>query len=211
MKIVIIDYGIGNVKSIMNAFKKNNITPVLSNQASEIMSADGVILPGVGAFARGMNNLNKLNLVSILRKYTDTGKPFMGICLGMQMLLDESEEFGNTKGLGVISGKVIKLPTQNNQHEKLPHVSWNEIEKKNIEWDNTILDKIERKTNAYFVHSFVADPINKDEILSTTEYSDYRFCSSIKKGNIYGCQFHPEKSGKSGLKILNNFIIMCEK
>ncbi len=210
MKIVIIDYGVGNVRSMINAFKKHSITAILSNEESEIMSADGVVLPGVGAFAHGMKNLNKYNLVEVIKKYINTGKPLMGVCLGMQMLLDESEEFENTEGLGLITGKVIKLPTQNSQYEKLPHVSWNEIKEKGIGWDDTILKQIEGQSDVYFVHSFVADLANEDEVLSTTEYSDYEFCSSIKKGNIYGCQFHPEKSGEVGLKIIENFIKVCK-
>lgn len=211
MKIVIIDYGVGNVRSMINAFKKIGVNPILSNNEDEILSADGVILPGVGAFAHGMENLNRYNLVNIIKQYTDTNKPFMGICLGMQMLLDESEEFTNTKGLGLISGKVIKLPTQNSSYEKLPHVSWNEIKEQNINWDDTILDKVGQQSDMYFVHSFVVSPKNHNEILSTTEYSDYKFCSAVKKGNIYGCQFHPEKSGEIGLKIIANFIKICKE
>ena len=211
MKIVIIDYDVGNVKSMINAFKKVDIEPILSNKEDDIMSADGVILPGVGAFAHGMENLNKYNLINIIKKYVKTSKPFMGICLGMQMLLDESEEFGNTKGLGLISGKVIKLPTQNDSYEKLPHVSWNEIREKYIKWNNTILSSIEQQSDVYFVHSFIVSPKNENEILSTTEYSDYEFCSSVKKDNIYGFQFHPEKSGKIGLKIIENFVKICKE
>lgn len=211
MKIVIIDYDVGNVRSMINAFKKVGVHPILSNNEEEILSADGVILPGVGAFAHGMENLNKYNLVNILKKYTDTNKSFMGICLGMQMLLDESEEFGNTKGLGLIAGKVIKLPTQNSSYEKLPHVSWNEIKEKNTQWNNTILNNVRQQSDMYFVHSFITKLDNEDEILSTTEYSDYEFCSSIKKDNIYGCQFHPEKSGEIGLKIIENFVNICKE
>ncbi len=211
MKIVIIDYDVGNVRSMINALKKVGIEPILSNKEDDIISADGVILPGVGAFSHGMANLNKYNLVNIIKKYTNSNKPFIGICLGMQMLLDESEEFTNTKGLGLISGKVIKLPTQNINYEKLPHVSWNEIKEKKIKWTNTILNKIEQQSDIYFVHSFIANLDNENEILSTTQYSDYEFCSSIKKGNIFGCQFHPEKSGEIGLKIIKNFINICKE
>ncbi|NQY23167.1 MAG: imidazole glycerol phosphate synthase subunit HisH [Campylobacteraceae bacterium] len=211
MKIVIIDYDVGNVRSMINALKKVGIEPILSNKEDDIISADGVILPGVGAFSHGMANLNKYNLVNIIKKYTNSNKPFIGICLGMQMLLDESEEFTNTKGLGLISGKVIKLPTQNINYEKLPHVSWNEIKEKKIKWTNTILNKIEQQSDMYFVHSFIANLDNENEILSTTQYSDYEFCSSIKKGNIFGCQFHPEKSGEIGLKIIKNFINICKE
>jgi len=211
MKIVIIDYDVGNVRSIINALKKVGIDSILSNKEDEIMSADGIILPGVGAFAHGMDKLNQYNLIKIITEYTNTNKPLLGICLGMQMLLDESEEFQNTKGLGLISGKVIKLPVQNSSYEKLPHVSWNEIKKQNINWNDTILDKVEQQSDMYFVHSFIANPTNQNEILSTTEYSDYQFCSSVKKGNIYGCQFHPEKSGEKGLKIIENFIKICKE
>lgn len=210
MKIVVIDYSIGNVKSIINALRKVGIEPILSNKKEEILSADGLILPGVGAFSYGMENLNKYNLVEIIKEYTNRGKPLLGICLGMQMLMENSEEFGDTKGLGLIDGKVIKLPLENSNYEKLPHISWNEISKNNIDWKNTILENITQNSDTYFVHSFVVLPKYKNNILSTTEYSNYSFCSSIKKDNIYGCQFHPEKSGKIGLKIINNFIKICK-
>ncbi len=206
MNIVIIDYGIGNVRSIINSFESFGIHPILSREKKVVLNADGVILPGVGAFAHGMGNLHKYSLVKILKEYALTNKPLLGICLGMQMLLDESEEHCITKGLGLISGKVIKLPTQDNKNKKLPHISWNELESKKLNWNDTILANIEEKSDMYFVHSYVAEPNNENDILSTTIYSDYSFCSSIKKNNIYGCQFHPEKSAENGLKIIENFI-----
>ena len=212
LKIVIIDYDIGNVKSILNALEKNNVTALLSREKDEILNADGLILPGVGAFAHGMSNLSKYGLLDIIYEYVQANKPFLGICLGMQMLLEQSEEFGITKGLGLIEGSVIKLPVQNSEHEKLPHVSWNEIvQPKNISWDNTILDGIDNKSDMYFVHSYVAVPKNENNILSTTLYSDYNFCSSVQKNNIYGCQFHPEKSAKEGIKIIQNFINLSKE
>ena len=134
----------------------------------------------------------------------------MGICLGMQLLFEESEEFGKTEGLGLISGKVVELPTKDNQNEKLPHVSWNELNSNKVSWENTILADIEEGSDMYFVHSFIAKPKDDYSVLSTTEYSGYNFCSSVKKGNIYGCQFHPEKSGPIGLRVINNFIRMCQ-
>jgi glutamine amidotransferase len=206
MKIAIINYDIGNVQSILNAFEKQGVNAILTREKNEILDADGVILPGVGAFSFGMGNLKKYNLINTINEYVKTNKPFMGICLGMQMLFEESEEFGKTLGLGLISGEVIKLPIQNSKFEKLPHVSWNELSQKNIGWDQTILNEIEENSDMYFVHSFIAIPKDDRHILSTTEYSGYEFCSSVKKDNIYGCQFHPEKSGKIGLKIINNFI-----
>jgi glutamine amidotransferase len=211
MKIAIIDYEIGNVKSIINAFIKIGIEPILTNDRETILHSDGLILPGVGAFAHGMENLQKYGLKEIIYDFVNTQKPFMGICLGMQMLMEESEEFGITQGLGLIEGKVIKLPVRNPNYEKLPHISWNEISIKNIGWENTILDDIQEHTDMYFVHSFVAFPINEENILAMTEYSDYKFCSSVKKDNIYGCQFHPEKSGEKGLKIIQNFVNLCKE
>lgn len=210
MNIVIVDYGIGNVKSILNAFDNQGGKTILSRDRDVILNADGLILPGVGAFSHGMNNLNKYGLVNIIKDYVKTDKPLLGICLGMQMLLEESEEFGSTKGIGLIKGKVIKLPVEKSNKVKLPHVSWNEIQTKNIQWENTILNDVEVNSDMYFVHTFVAKPDNENEILSTTGYFDVEFCSSLKKDNIYGCQFHPEKSAKDGLSIIKNFINICK-
>ena len=211
MMIAVIDYGIGNVRSILSAFENQGANVFLTRDKNKILESDGVILPGVGAFSHGMDSLNKHGLVDIIKEYVESNKPFMGICLGMQMLFEESEEFGVTKGLGLISGKVVKLPTKDSQNEKLPHVSWNELNSGKIQWPNTVLENIKEGSDMYFVHSFVAQPNNESNVLSTTEYSGYNFCSSVKSGNIYGCQFHPEKSGKIGLKIVKNFIRMCEK
>ena len=166
MNIVIVDYGIGNVKSIMNAFENQGEKTVLSRDRDVVLKADGLILPGVGAFSHGMNNLNKYGLVNIIKDYVKTGKPLLGICLGMQLLLEESQEFGVTKGIGLIKGKVIKLPVEKSNKIKLPHISWNAIQTKNIEWENTILNGINTNSNMYFVHTFVAKPENEDEILS---------------------------------------------
>jgi glutamine amidotransferase len=211
MKIAVIDYGIGNVRSILNAFENQGADVFLTNSKDAILKSDGLVLPGVGAFSHGMNNLEYYDLVDVIKKYVVSGKPFMGICLGMQLLFEESEEFGQTSGLGLISGKVVKLPTKDDKNEKLPHVSWNEINCKANKWCGTVLDGVKKGSDMYFVHSFVAQPDNENHVLSITEYSDYNFCSSVKKGNIYGCQFHPEKSGKVGLKIIKNFIKICEK
>ena len=211
MKIAIIDYGIGNVRSILNAFENQGADVFLTNSKDEILKSDGLVLPGVGAFSHGMNNLEYYDLVDVIKKYVVSDKPFMGICLGMQLLFEESEEFGQTSGLGLISGKVVKLPTKDDNNEKLPHVSWNELNVKSAQWTDTILEDIEEGSDMYFVHSFVAQPKDCNNILSITEYSSHNFCSSVNKGNIYGCQFHPEKSGKKGLKIIKNFIGICQK
>ena len=210
MKIAIIDYGIGNIRSILSAFENQGANVFLTSDKGEILKSDGLVLPGVGAFSHGMKNLESYGLVDVIKEYAALDRPLMGICLGMQLLFEESEEFGKTEGLGLILGKVVKLPTKDNQNEKLPHVSWNELNSNKVPWKNTILTDIEEGSDMYFVHSFVAQPRDSYNILSLTEYLNYHFCSSVKKGNIYGCQFHPEKSGPTGLKIINNFIRMCE-
>ena len=209
MKIVVIDYDIGNVKSIINAFKFNKCNVYLSRERNEILSADGLILPGVGAFSQGMSNLKKYNLDTIIKEYSKLNKPLLGICLGMQMLMEESEEFGLNKGIGLIRGNVIKIPI-NNINVKLPHISWAELKKSKIKWSDSILNNIRENSQMYFVHSFVCNPKNESEILSKTIYDGTEFCSSLKKGNIFGCQFHPEKSGKIGLNIIKNFINLCK-
>lgn len=206
MIIALIDYGVGNVKSIRNAFEHQGSKVILTRERDVILKADGLVLPGVGAFSHAMDNLNKYGLLEIIKDFAQTGKPLLGICLGMQMLLEQSEEFGITKGIGLIKGKVIKLPVEQSVNLKLPHISWNEILPKKINWQNTILDNIAENTDMYFVHTFIAKPDNDDEVLSITEYAGVQFCSSVKKDNIYGCQFHPEKSSEHGLSIIKNFI-----
>jgi len=205
MKIAIIDYDIGNVQSIKNSLRSlGEFDIVITNKENEILEADGVILPGVGAFKKGMEELKIRNLPKIINKYVSTGKPLFGICLGMQLLFDKGEEFGLTQGLGLIEGSVKKFPQALNA--KLPHISWNEIEYDSSKWKGSILNDINDKEDMYFVHSYICMPDDESLILSKTEYGGINFCSSIKKDNIYACQFHPEKSGKSGLKIIKAFI-----
>lgn len=205
--VVILDYGIGNVKSIANALIEIGAEPALSSDEKVIMRADALILPGVGAFQKGMLNLIEANLVHVIQEYVATGKPFLGICLGMQMLLEESEEFGITKGLGLIPGKVKKLILPAGSSDKLPHVSWNEIyEPQTGRWSNSLLELMEINTDVYFVHSFVAFPSNCENTLAVANYGNVDFCAAVKKDNVTGVQFHPEKSGKIGLKMLSNFL-----
>jgi len=210
MKIVIVDYGIGNVRSIYNAFSYQGLNPILSNDSEVILNADGLVLPGVGAFSHAMKNLIKYNLINIIKNYAKTGKPLLGICLGMQLLLEESEEFGYTKGIGLIKGKVVKLPFNKSNQVKLPSIGWCGIKSNVVKWEKTILNEINLNSEMYFVHSFVSNVTDQNEILSVTDYYDFTFCSTLKKGNIYGCQFHPEKSSIVGLKIIKNFIDICK-
>lgn len=206
-EVAVLDYGIGNVKSICNAFESIGAHPVLTADPEKIMKADALILPGVGAFTKGMSNLHNYKLIPVIKNFVASGKPFMGICLGMQMLMEQSEEFGTTDGLGLIKGKVIKMPLKDQSSEKLPHVSWNELkEPRQGRWRNTILNNISPGTDTYFVHSFVAVPEKAEQILATTNYGDVDFCAAVHHENVFGVQFHPEKSGETGHQMLKNFL-----
>jgi glutamine amidotransferase len=205
--VVIIDYGIGNVKSILNAFLKIGARPIISSDEKVIMSADALILPGVGAFQTGMLNLERANLIPIIYSFISSGKPILGICLGMQLLFDESDEFIKTKGLGIIEGSVKSLNSMSKSSLKLPHVGWNEIaEPENGKWSNSILESTKFNSDVYFVHSFAAVPHKNKDILATSNYLGIDFCAAVKKDNIFGVQFHPEKSGIIGLKMLSDFL-----
>lgn len=203
--IAIIDYGLGNVRSIANAMEKIGAQPVLTRDQAVIQAADGVVLPGVGAFSQGMENLCRYDLCDTLHRLKAAGKPLLGICLGMQMLMETSDEFGVHKGLGIIAGDVIRMPVT----AKLPHVGWNEIREPASErWHGTILYDIPQASSVYFVHGYAAIPRNSVDILAVTEYGGFTFASSLQCGSFYGCQFHPEKSGEVGLRMLKNFVEM---
>ncbi len=206
-RIFVIDYDIGNVKSILMGLKKVGADPTLSRDNKDIFSYDAAVLPGVGAFKAGMDNLKKYSLIDTIYRFVETGKPFLGICLGMQMLMGEGEEFGLTKGLGLLNGKVVRLSLKKGCNDRIPHVGWNRInEPKKDRWLGTIFNNMQDQSNVYFVHSFTAQPYDAGDILSTTDYGGNAFCSAVHKNNIYGCQFHPEKSAMVGLQILNNFV-----
>lgn len=205
--IVIVDYGLGNLFSIEQACKYLGYSTTLSSDPSIILGASNLILPGVGSFEIAMKQLNAFNLIETLTTFVKTGKPIMGVCLGMQLLFDESYEFGKHIGLGFIKGKVIKFPPIiNNQKIRIPHIGWNKIYKSDLEWVRTPLVDIENESLMYFVHSYYVEPESNENVLTYTNYAGFEFCSSIKKDNIFGFQFHPEKSGKDGLMIYANFL-----
>jgi imidazole glycerol-phosphate synthase subunit HisH len=211
LKIAVIDYGLGNTKSICSALGKTGADVCLTNVRDEIMLADGAILPGVGAFAHGMERLISQKIDTLIREFVSTGKPFLGICLGMQMLFDKSTEFGETNGLGLIPGQVQRLERFDGSPEKLPHVSWNGISTVRMsDWNGTILDSIDIDEDMYFVHSYFVKPASRSDILSVSRYSGHEYCSTVKRDNIYGCQYHPEKSAAAGLRVINNFVTICK-
>lgn len=195
--IAIIDYGAGNLSSVKNALDYIGEKSIITKDKKEIELADSYILPGVGAFPFAMQKLNDTGLVDVLKQQVKT-KSLLGICLGMQMLLDESFEFEQTKGLSLISGKVDKIPVKN---LKIPHMGWNELNI--VKKDNPLMKNISNGDSVYFVHSFMAYPTD-DNLVAYCEYGE-KIPAFISKGNVYGAQFHPEKSGEVGLEILRNF------
>lgn len=202
--IAIIDYGMGNLRSVAKGIGKAGGDAVITSDPGKIADADGIILPGVGAFGRCMENLDKYGLIDAVRNAATGGKPFLGICLGLQLLFDESEEFGPVKGLGVLPGKVVRFPESINL--AVPHMGWNRISKCG---DPKLLRNIDDGEWFYFVHSYCIVPDRKEDIATTTQYG-MEFVSSVARDNIFACQFHPEKSAKMGLRLLENFIKLVE-
>jgi len=206
MKITIVDYNSGNISSVINSFKEvaqDKVSVEITSNLNKIKSSDKVILPGQGSFKSCVDALNKIDgLKDTLNEFAITNKkPLLGICVGLQMFADIGYEETETKGLGWISGEVSKIDNQNGKF-KLPHIGWNQI---NIVKDSKIFHNIENKSHMYFVHSYEFIPEDKNVISATTDYSSNIVCS-IEKENIFGTQFHPEKSDKTGLKIISNFI-----
>ncbi len=213
-KILIIDYKSGNLFSVNQALTNIGLNVLISSNADDIASADAIVLPGVGAFGDAMNNLHNFNLVQPIKQFVESGKPFLGICLGLQLLFTESEEFGYTKGLNLVKGKVKRFNMNNNagENRKIPQIAWNKINRINDNtWDNTPLQGIKDGEFMYFVHSFYVEP-EEPVALSETNYDGQTYVSSIQKKNIFACQFHPEKSAQEGLQIyktwasINNLI-----
>ena len=206
MNVTIVDYNSGNISSVINSFKevaKEKVNIEVTSDLEKIKSSDKVVLPGQGSFKSCIEALNSIKgLVDTLNEFTiNSKKPLLGICVGLQMFADIGYEETETNGLGWISGKVSKINNQNNKY-KLPHIGWNEI---NILKDSKVFKDIENNSHMYFVHSYEFIPNDKSVIAATTDYSSNIVCA-VEKENIFGTQFHPEKSDKTGLKIIDNFI-----
>jgi glutamine amidotransferase len=212
-KIVIVDYQLGNLFSVEQAFRHIGTDVFVTSDKNLILSADAVVLPGVGAFGDAMQNMSKLDLIQPLKDFAQSGKSFLGVCLGLQLLFTESEEFGNNKGLDIIPGQVKKFSNDlpENPKAKVPQIAWNKIIETEIPWQTTPLKGIKSGSYQYFVHSYYVTPADKSTILSTTRYEGFEYCSSILKDNVFACQFHPEKSGLPGLSIYKEWSDTLDK
>ena len=208
-KITIVDYDMGNLFNVVRTFEALDCNVSVSNNYNEILQADKLLLPGVGAFEDGMKDLKNSNLDNAIKEFSVRERPLMGICLGMQLLMSDSEENGRHNGLNLIEGNVFRFkePNEKSVNYKIPQIGWNKLlEIKSNKWNDSILKGIENNVYMYFLHSYYVSPKDQKVILSETSYGQNTFCSVFQKNQIIGCQFHPERSGEIGLKILKNFI-----
>ena len=221
INVAVVDYGLGNLFSVKHACERVGMQATVTSSRQEILGADGILLPGVGAFGDAMQCLERLKLVEVLREATLFGKPLVGICLGMQLLMSESQEFGRHRGLNILEGEVVKFdkPQGSRGTLKVPQVGWNRVRRPGSPltpgpspargegsqtsdiWAGTPLDGMPDGTSMYFVHSFYVKPCRRDAVLAVTTYGDVEFCSAVRRDNVLGFQFHPERSGQAGLRL----------
>jgi len=205
--IAIVDYGMGNLRSVHKALERMGFQAMVTQDPSELKKAAGLVVPGVGAFRKAMENLQQLGLVDPIVEFVESGKPFLGICLGLQLLFSGSEEFGFQRGLSIFKGKVVRFPfslpasSQSKDILKVPHMGWNAV---HIYKRPFVLEGIGEGAYFYFVHSYYPVPEEQEIVATTTDYGG-EFVSSVSRGNLFACQFHPEKSQGLGLKLLKNF------
>ena len=198
--IAIIDYDAGNIKSVEKALLAMGETPVLTRDPEVILHADHIILPGVGSFGDAMENLTKFGLVEVIHEAIDRKIPFLGICLGLQLLFESSEETPGVAGLGILKGKIVRIPE--GPGLKIPHMGWNSL---TVREGASLFKGLEKEPYVYFVHSYYLQAEDLDIVAATTQYG-VTIHASVEKGNVFACQFHPEKSSKTGLAILKNFL-----
>lgn len=199
MIVTIIDYDAGNIRSVEKAFAHLGIETVTTRDPEIILKSDKVVLPGVGAFGDAMNKLTEYGLVDVIKKVVDNNIPLLGICLGLQLLFDSSEESEGVKGLGILPGKVVKF--SENTSMKIPQIGWNSLE---ISPTSRLFKGIPNQSYVYFVHSYYLKADDESVVAATCEYANH-FHAAVERGNVFACQFHPEKSSEIGLKILQNF------
>lgn len=215
MKVTVIDYGLSNLRSVQNAFAHCGAETMLTSSPADVRAAEALVLPGMGAFRDGMAGLERLGLVEVIRQKATEGTPLLGICLGMQMLFDASEEFGTYSGLGLIPGRVVKIPDTDLQGhpQKVPHISWDPLFPAGgrTDFSGTVLAGVTPGQECYFIHSYEAKPSHEEDRLADTRYGGRSVCAVAAHGAVVGCQFHPEKSGPVGLSIISQFLNICQK
>ena len=214
MKITVIDYGLSNLLSVQHAFRHFGAEVELVSTPQAVLNADALVLPGVGAFRDGMEGLDRLGLTEPIRRKAAAGTPLLGICLGMQMLFEGSEEFGPHRGLGLIPGWVVRIPGTDAEGvpQRVPHISWNGLWPAGgrSDFSGTALAGVRPGQECYFIHSYEAKPAEELDRLADTVYGGRPVCAAAQRGSVIGCQFHPEKSGPVGLSILQGFLQQCE-
>lgn len=205
--VTVVDYGIGNLFSVSRALEHCGAEVQLARSPQAIRMAQRLLLPGVGAFGNGMRELEVRAFADPIREYCATGRPFLGICLGMQLMFQQSEEFGESRGLGIFPGNVRAIPLVggDGKSHKVPHIGWNALRPASGNWNNGLLEGIAPDAAVYFVHSYTADPENADRV-ADSDYDGCRIAAVVRRGNLHGCQFHPERSGEVGLAIIRNFL-----
>lgn len=207
--VTLIDYGVGNLLSVARAFEHCGASVVLSHDPDDIDRAERLVLPGVGAFADGMQGLRDRELIDPIRRYAESGRPLLGICLGMQMLTTVSEEFGEHQGLGVIPGRVRTIPriATDGTPLKTPHIGWSALHcPDHAQWQGSLLADTSPGTSVYLVHSYAVELDDERHLLSDCVYGGHRIATTIRRETVVGCQFHPEKSGPAGLRMLAAFL-----
>ena len=210
MKVTVIDYGLSNLLSVQHAFAHFGAEVQVTSSPADVLAADALVLPGVGAFQDGMQGLEQLGLIEPIKQKTAQGTLLLGICLGMQMLFDESEEFGLHKGLGLIPGRVVRIPDvdADGSPQRVPHISWEPLYPGGgrADFAGTALAQLCAGEECYFIHSYEAKPLQDADCLAYTTYGGRQICAAATHGSVLGCQFHPEKSGEVGLKIIEEFL-----
>ncbi|RXZ33737.1 imidazole glycerol phosphate synthase subunit HisH [Oxalobacteraceae bacterium CAVE-383] len=212
-KVTIADYGVGNLLNVVRAFEHSGADVLVTDDPNAIAGSDRLIVPGVGAFKDSINELTKRGFADAVRRYAESGKPLFGICVGMQMLFDASEEFGEHAGLGILPGRVVPVPklTIEGLPQRVPHIGWNHLisAEHGNDWQGTFLSSFDAVRPAvYFVHSFAAQPARDSDRLADCLYGGHRICSAVRRDNIVATQFHPERSGEIGLTMVRNFLAL---
>ena len=206
--VTVLDYGIGNLLNVVRALEHCGASVTVLREAPATRTViDRLVLPGVGAFGDGMAELRRRGLDEVVRSFAVTGRPFMGICVGLQMMFDASEEMGENSGLGLLRGRVRAVPATgaDGRPHRIPHIGWRALEPA-ADWKDTVLADMPPRERVYFVHSFAAEPADPAVRLADVDYDGVRICAAVHRDNLYGCQFHPERSGEAGLRVLQRFL-----